>query len=200
MRSAAAGVVLLVAASLALTGCTTVVPGSPHADPAALWAPPSEQLLPGGVFRDPDGRFQLVPPPGWQVGTPGPQGTAVVFADPEPLPVSITGRLNANINVFVAQTPADLASSIAGARQELHRLPGYRPTTDEPVTLADGTQGQLIGGEFTDPGTGLALRNLQLLTVHGGWGVVVTGTALRQLWDRYEQTFRTSLASLTVTS
>lgn len=198
MRSAATGVVLLLVAVLTVAGCTVEVPGIPRASPTALWTPPSDDLLPGGVFSDPEGRFRLVPPAGWQVGTGNTQGAAVVFADPEPLPVSVTGRFNANINVFVAATPADLPTMVAGGQQELRRLTGYTPTTDEPVTLGDGTQAHLLGGEFTDPGTGLALRNLQLLTVHGGQGYVVTGTALREMWARYEQTFRTSLVSLTV--
>jgi hypothetical protein len=191
-------VVLLVAVVLAVTGCTTVVAGTPHASPAALWEAPSQEQLPGGVFTDAEGRFRFVPPPGWQMGTDRRQGTAAVFADPAPLPVSVTGRFNANVNVFVAATPADLPTAVAGAQQELRRLAGYRPSTDEPVTLADGTPAHLIGGEFAEPGTGLALRNLQLLTVHGGLAYVVTGTALREMWSRYEETFRTSLVSLTV--
>ena len=198
MRSPAAGVVLLLAAMLAVGGCTVEVAGTPHAGMTGLRVPPTVQPS-GEVFGDPKGRFELVPPPGWPMGTGSPEGIAVVFADPEPLPPAITGRFNANINVFVAPTSADLPTTVAGAQQELRGLPGYTPTADEPVTLADGTQAHLIGGEFTNPGGQLALRNLQLIAVRSGLAYVVTGTALQQLWDRYEPTFRASLVSLTVT-
>jgi hypothetical protein len=198
MRSPAVGVALLLAAMLVVGGCTTEVAGTPRATTTDLGVPPSEPPS-SEVFSDPEGRFELVPPPGWPRGTAGPEGAAAVFADPEPLPPAITGRFNANINIFVAPTSADLPTTVAGAQQELRGLPGYTLTADEPVTLADGTQAHLIGGEFTDPVGRLALRNLQLITVSGGVAYVVTGTALLQLWDRYESTFRTSLVSLTVT-
>jgi hypothetical protein len=199
MRSPAAVVVLLLAVLLpAVAGCSVQVAGTPHADMTGLWVTPPAPLMGDGVFTDPGGRFTLAPPPGWSMSTAGPKGTAAVFADPQPLPPAVTGRFNANINVVVAPTPADLGRTVSGAQQELRRLPGYTSTADEPLTLSDGTPARLIGGRFTDPDGRLALRNLQLIAVHAGRAYVVTGTALQQLWDRYEQTFRTSLASLTV--
>jgi hypothetical protein len=119
----------------------------------------------------------------------------VIFLDPQ-LPTSITGQFSANINVLLVQAGADLPTTVVGARRELRGLAGYTSTADEPVTLGDGTPAHVLGGTFTEPTTGLALRNLQLFTVHGGATLVVTGTSLQEVWSLYEQTFQTSLRSL----
>ena len=201
----AATCVALVVAGLALTGCTVQVPGSGTPSPAAAVAPvpSSDPLAPpdaaGDRFVDSQGRFGLVPPSGWTVDTSGMQGTAVVFLDPQPSS-SVAGRFSSNINILVVQSGGDLENTVLGARQELAGLTDYAPMVDEPVTLVDGTPAHMLGCSFTDPGTGLTLRNIQLFTVHGGMAIVATGTSLRDVWSGYEQTFQTSLRTLTVVS
>jgi hypothetical protein len=196
MRIATACIALLMA-GVAVTGCTVQVQGTPAASPAALATPSPAPQPPGDVFADAQGRFGLVSPTGWTVDTSGAQGTAVIFLDPQ-LSTSIAGQFSANINVLLVQSGADLSTTVLGARRELRGLTGYTSTADEPVTLGDGTPAHLLGGSFSEPSTGLALRNVQLFTVHGGATVVVTGTSLQDVWSLYEQTFQTSLRSLTV--
>jgi hypothetical protein len=111
---------------------------------------------------------------------------------------SAASRFGANINVLVVQSPADLPSTIAGARHELRGLSGYTPTADEPVTLHDGTPAHILGGTFVDSASGLSLRNVQLFTVHGGTAIVATGTSPADTWGSYQTVFDTSLRSLTV--
>jgi hypothetical protein len=194
----AIGVAAALAVALGAAGCTVAIPGAPAADPAALARPAPSPRPPGEVFRDAQGRFDLVPPPGWTVDTTGAQNTAVIFADPRPSE-SQSGRFRANINVIVVPAAADLPGIVTGARQEVRALADYRPTADAPVTLPDGSPAHLLGGTYHDPGTGLALRNVQLLAVHGGTETVVaTGTALADTWDGYGAVFETSLRSLTV--
>jgi hypothetical protein len=173
----------VVTAVLGTAGCVVQVPGTPHPADA--------------VFTDAQGRFAIVPPPGWTVDTSGAQNTAVFFADPRPSE-SAEGRFRANINVIVVPARADLPGTVVRARRELTALTDYQPTADEPVTLPDGSRAHLLGGSFRDPQSGMALRNVQLLTVGDAETVVATGTALADTWAGYEPVFETSLRSLTV--
>jgi hypothetical protein len=178
---------------LITAGCAVAVPGAPASDPAALSRPAPAPRPPGAAFRDALGRFDLVPPPGWTVDTSGTESTAVVFADPRPR------GFRANVNVVVVPAHAELPGIVTGAREEVRALEDYRPTADEPVTLPDGAPAHLLGGTYHDPDTGLVLRNLQLVALHGQvQTVVVTGTALAEAWDGYEAVFETTLRSLTV--
>ncbi|MHA6624315.1 hypothetical protein ACU61A_02780 [Pseudonocardia sichuanensis] len=192
MRTAMIGAAALVlAAGTATAGCAVEVAGTPSPDPAAVARPGS------AAFSDASGRFALDPPPGWSVDTSGTQDTAVIFADPQP--VGPAGRrFRANINVIVVPAGADLPTTVASARQELTGLPHYRPTADEGITLVDGTSAQLLGGTFDDPRSGLALRNVQVLSVHAGETVVVTGTTLADEWSGHGRVLESSLRSLTV--
>ncbi|OLT13380.1 hypothetical protein BJF78_03315 [Pseudonocardia sp. CNS-139] len=191
MRSAAALVLVVLAGVAGLTGCTVRVAGTAQAAPAVA------RQSAGDAYTDANGRFALVPPPGWAVDASGAQGTSVVFVDPQP-GRSAAGALRANINVFVATAVADLPGTVVGARNELRAIADYAPTADEPAALADGTPAHLLGGTFTDPGSGLPLRNVQLVTVHAGLTIVATGTSLQDAWAGAEPAIRTSLGSLTV--
>jgi hypothetical protein len=194
----AIGIAAALAGAISAAGCTVAVPGTPAADPAALTRPAPSPRPHGAVFHDALSRFDLVPPQGWTVDPSGAEGTAVVFADPR-VSESPGGRFRPNINVIVVPAHTDLPGIVTGARQEVRALAGYLPTADEAVTLPDGSPAHLLGGTYQDPETGLALRNLQLLALHGGTEtVVVTGTALADTWDGYAGVFETSLRSLTV--
>jgi hypothetical protein len=192
------GVAAALAGAASVAGCTVAVPGAPAADPAALSRPAPSPRPPGTTFRDALSRFDVVPPQGWAVDTSGTESTAVVFTDPT-VSESPTGPFRANINVIVLPAHADLPGIVTGARQEVRALVDYLPTADEPVTLPDGSPAHLLGGTYRDPDSGLALRNLNLMAVHGSAEtVVVTATALADTWDGYGVVFETSLRSLTV--
>jgi hypothetical protein len=194
----AIGIAAAVAGAISAAGCTVAVSGAPAADPAALPRLSPSPRPPGAAFHDALSRFDLVPPPGWAVDTSGAENTAVVFTDPQ-VSESPTGRFRANINVIVVPARTDLPGIVTGARQEVRALADYLPTADEPVTLPDGSPAHLLGGTYHDPDTGRALRNVQLLALHGAAEtVVVTGTALADTWDGYGAVFETSLRSLTV--
>jgi Probable lipoprotein LpqN len=195
----ACGIAAALAVAVGVAGCTVAIPGTPSADPSAVVARPAPPPRPPGeVFRDAEGRFDLVPPPGWTVDTTGAQNTVVIFADPRPSQ-SPSGRFRANINVILVPARGDLARIVTGARQEVRALGGYRTTQDEPVTLPDGSPAHLLGGTYSDPSSGLALRNVQVMAIRGGTEtVVVTGTALADTWTGYGSVFETSLRSLTV--
>lgn len=190
--------------ALALAGCSATVTGTPTADPAAQGpanvdsAAPSVDPVPAGDrFSDAKGRFTIAPPKGWKADTSGAQRTAVVFLAPTPSRTG-TGSFSANINVLVVSSNADLPSTVVGARNELRGLLGYSSTVDEDAALFGGTQAHLLGGTFTDKGSGLKLRNLQLFAVHDGSTTVVTGTAAAESWDTYASVFDMALRTLTV--
>lgn len=194
----AIGVAAVLACVVSVAGCTVAVPGTPSADPAATAHPAPSARSPGAPFRDALSRFDVVPPPGWTVDTSGVQGTAAVFTDPQ-VSEAPGGRFRANINVIVLPASSDLPGIVTAARQEVRALADYLPTADEPVALPDGSAAHLLGGTYHDPRTGLALRNLQLIALHGGTEtVVVTGTALADTWDGYGPVFESSLRSLVV--
>jgi len=194
----AIGTAAVLAGVVIVTGCTVAVPGAPAADPAAVARPAPSTRPPGPAFRDALTRFDLVPPLGWTVDASGVENTAVVFTDPQ-VSESASGRFRANINVVVVPASADLPGIVAGARQEVRSLADYRPTDDEPATLSDGSPAHLFGGTYRDPTTGLVLRNLQLIALHGSADtVVVTGTALADTWDGYGPVYERSLRSLAV--
>jgi hypothetical protein len=189
-----------------LGGCTTTVSGVASAVPPATSAAapvppaapvPSPAAVPSapaaGAFSDAGNRFTIVPPPGWVADTSGVQGTAVVFRAP-----TAGGTFRANLNVIVVPATAELAATIQGARRELRTLPGYTATDDEPAALADGTPAHLLGGTFTDAGSGAPLRNLQIFTVRGRSGVVATGTAPAGSWPSFAEPVDTALRTLRV--
>lgn len=185
---------LLVVAVLA--GCTATVPGTPAAapGPAPTTAPAAPSPAPGLLgtqYADPQGRFRVTPPTGWRVGTSAESGVAVLFAEPA------AGRFRANLNVYVVASGLTLDATVVGARSELRGLAGYASTTDEAVTLTDGTPAHLLGGTYRDLGRDLDLRNVQLFTVRAGRAVAVTATALEGEWAENEPRLRAALVSLT---
>ncbi len=195
MRVFAVRLAACLAVAAALSGCTTTVSGA--ASPVAAVAGPSSGAPAAGPYSDAGNRFRIAPPPGWAADTSGAQGTAVVFRDPAPTPAG-DRTFTANINVIVVPAAGELAATIDGARQELRGLPGYTPTADEAAVLPDGTAAHLLGGTFTDAGSGTQLRNLQMFAVRGRSAVVATGTAPAASWAPVAGTFDASLRTLSV--
>jgi hypothetical protein len=209
--------VLLAALAVALGGCASTTGGTASPAGGTAPAPPSSAAAPtpaapsstpaangggqataGDAFDDAQGRFDLLPPKGWKVDTSGAQGTAAVFLDPDPVSTP-KGAFQPNVNVIVAPSPGgQLADLLDGTRTELASLNKYKSTTDQDVTLDDGTQAHLFGGTFTDQASGLDLRNLQLFTVDDKSVYVVTGTAPVSAWDQYESELDASLRSMTL--
>lgn len=197
---------LAVAAAVLLAGltagCATPVAGEPRAAPApptptAVRLPPPAPGVLGKLYVDPQRRFAIAPPAKWLVDTHGVGGSAVLFRDPTP-ERSVQSELAANLSVFLPDAHLGLAETLAGSRQELEGLNGYASTADEDVTLADGTPAHLLGGTFTDLGSGLQVRDLQLITVAEGRTIVVTAASLRSTWPAHEDEFRAALGSLQV--
>lgn len=199
MRFAVVTVAVTVLLGGVLSGCTVSVAGHAVADVGAVAVAPTAAQDPGtGAFGDPEGRFGLVPPSGWVVDTSGASGTAALFLDPKPTS-SAAGSFTANINVLIVPTATELVDTVRHAQQEVSSVPGYLPVEDEPFGLADGSAGHLIGGRFSNP-AGFALRNVQLLTVHGDRTIVVTGTALDETWGEYASVFDSTLRTVTAGS
>lgn len=204
MRIAPAGAALLAAVGLA--GCTVAVEGTPSPvgaapaaagpaapAPAAPAAPPAEDLV-----RDAQGRFGIVPPPGWERDTSEVGEIALLFVAPDPDVDDSARTFAANLNVLVRPADQDLTAVVDEARALLpERVPGYTAGTDEPAVLPGGVPAHLLGGTFTD--RGFALRNLQLFTVVDGRTLIVTGTALAGAWGRHAAELDAALRTLTVT-
>lgn len=128
MRIVTRGVGLVLAVGVALVGCSTGVDGVAPPDRAAVpTAAPSPTPPPaptGDVFADTRGRFGIAPPAGWSVDSGGARGTAVEFVDAGSAGPDAK-RFSANITVLVVPSPADLADTVAGSRQELRGVDGY---------------------------------------------------------------------------
>jgi hypothetical protein len=192
-----------------LVGCSATVDGVAYPEPAtavppapvptatatATAAPAPAQ--PDDRFTDAGNRFRIAPPPGWSTDTSGVSGTAVVFRDPAAARAG-DRAFSPNINVLVAPPRAELAVTLAAARQELRTLPGYTSTADEAAVLADGTPAHLLGGTFTDARSGTQLRNLQIYAVRGTSSVVATGTAPAPSWASSAGAIDAALRTLTV--
>ncbi|MGI5125949.1 hypothetical protein ACQEVB_03945 [Pseudonocardia sp. CA-107938] len=189
-----------VVAGLLLAGCSGTVAGSPTAAPgpppttAAPPPSPAPGIL-GTPYTDTGGRFRITPPADWRVGTSSNSGIAVLFS-----PTARTGPFTPGISVFVVDSGLPLAETVAGARSELTGLTAYTSTTDQPITLTDGTPAHLLGGTYRDAARGLDLRNLQLFTVHGGKAFAVTATTAAGDWAEYEARLSAAVASLTFAS
>ncbi|HVL84988.1 MAG TPA: hypothetical protein VM367_11980 [Pseudonocardia sp.] len=196
MRIAPAATAAMLAAAAVLGGCTAVVPGSatPVGASAAVGVPSTTVAPPPGLHVDELERFAIVPPPGWTADHSDPQA-AVVFraaaGDPSP-----AGAFTANIYVTVADDGPDLAAVVADARRRLpQELVDYRSVTDEPVVLDGDVPAHLLGGTFTFD---RPLRNLQLLTVHDGLTIIVTGTAPAGTWPAHAEAIDAALRTLVV--
>ena len=83
MRFVAVTVVTVALLGGASSGCTVAVAGNAVADRGAVATVPDPR---SGAFGDPEGRFGLLPPAGWEVDTSGASGTAALFLDPKPTP------------------------------------------------------------------------------------------------------------------
>ncbi|MCO1656795.1 hypothetical protein [Pseudonocardia humida] len=216
--SARVAAAVVLAAALALGGCSSEVAGSaspvagggagaPAAGPEPSGAPQPTSAAPtpggggqarqGDAFDDAQGRFDLLPPEGWDVDTSGQQGTTAVFLDPQPVSTA-AGQFRVNVNVIVGAFDGDLDDLLAETRTQLTTFTAYTSTADEDVELSDGTKAHLIGGTFTDDASGFDLQNLQLFTVDGGNVFAVTGTAPVEVWDDYEAELESTLRSLTL--
>lgn len=204
MRIVLAGAALLAAVGLA--GCTVAVEGGPSpvgAAPAAAGpaapvpagpaAPPAEVLV-----RDAEGRFGIVPPPGWERNGSDVGEIALLFVAPDPDVDASARTFAANVNVLVRPADRDLTAVVDEARALLpERVPDYATVADEPAVLPGGAPAHLLGGTFTD--RGFALRNLQLFTVVDGRTLIVTGTALADAWGRHAAALDAALRTLTPT-
>jgi hypothetical protein len=212
--SARGAAAVLLAGALALGGCATEVAGTAAPAPevgsgsgasTAAPQPTTEAPAPSGegqakqgdAFDDDQGRFDLLPPEGWEIDTSGQQGTSAVFLDTQPVSTS-AGQFRVNVNVIVGAFPGDLDDLLAETRSQLPTFKDYASTADEPVQLSDGTKAHLIGGTFTDEASGFDLQNLQLFTVDGGNVYAVTGTAPTEVFADYEDELDTTLRSLTL--
>lgn len=148
------------------------------------------------TYTDPQGRFTIVPPPGWtakpgdsiDTGVPG----IVVFF----FPPRVAGDFQPNINVLAQ--PSGTADAVTVNRRELQRLDGYTAIADQPVTLSDGTRAHAFAGTFTYQG--VKLRNVQLLAASKDSTLVVTGTALATQWPTYGTLLESSLGTFTTTT
>jgi hypothetical protein len=194
----------VVAGAVGTAACTVPVQGTPAPDTAAVSsaAPsPSPAPAPGAqesTYRDEQGRFAIVPPPGWPLEVQGRGKFAAAFVDPE-LSVSAGAQFRANVNVVVGPADGGLAGVVASTRLEYESLDRHRATADGPLTLSDGSPAHLLAGIVPEPTSGVVLQYLEVIAVHGGTeAVLVTGTALPGTWDRYGPVFETSLRSLTV--
>jgi hypothetical protein len=199
MRSRTPAITGLLAALL-LAGCTSTVAGVPVAvpGPAPTTAAPPPSPAPGllgSTYADTGGRFRITPPAGWRVGTSTTAGIAVLFS-----PSTRTGSFTPGLSVYVVDSTLPLDGTVAGARSELTGLSSYASTTDEPITLPDGTPAHLLGGTYRDLGRDLDLRNLQLFAVHDGKAFAVTATTLSTEWAAQEQRLTAAVASLTFAS
>jgi hypothetical protein len=217
MARTRAAALLTAAALVALGGCASQTSGTPapaaapalnppSAAPATTSAAPASPTAAAGAgkaqkgdsFDDAQGRFDLLPPDGWKVDTSGAQGTEAVFLDPSPVDTP-KGPFQPNVNVIVAQSPGgQLADLLDGTRSELASLNKYKSTTDEDLTLSDGSAAHMFGGTFTDQSSGLDLQNLQLFTLDNSSVYVVTGTAPASAWSKYESELDESLRSMTL--
>jgi hypothetical protein len=153
----------------------------------------------GEPWRDPQGRFTLLPPAGWTINDSGEQGVLVLFFAPETAYTSDGTPFQSNVNVVTAGVfGTRLADLLPTTRTELSALPDYVSTTDEPTQLTDGTPAHLFGGTFTDAASGLHLQNLQLLAVTDDTLIVVTGTAPVDAWAAYGSELDAILRTLDV--
>lgn len=200
----ALGIAVVVAGAVGTAACTVPVQGTPAPDTAAVAgaAPsPSPARPPDAqesAYRDEQGRFAIVPPPGWPLEVQGQGKFAAAFVDPE-LSVSSGAQFRANINVIVGPADGGLAGVVASTRLEYESFARHRTVADEPLTLPDGSPAHLLAGIVPEPSSGVVLQYVEVIAIHGGTdAVLVTGTALPGTWDRYGPVFQTSLRSLTV--
>ena len=198
MLIARASLQLALAAGIALVGCSVGNQEVAAPPPAKPGPPAAAPPAAGSRFDDAQGRFAIVPPPGWTVDTSGRYGTAVLFLDPDPVAAE---RFVANLYVSVrlASSRLDLPSVVAAHRRALSQLfPDHRIITEVPATLSDGTPAHLLSATYTDPDVGSVLRILQILTVRDDMAIDVTATSFEDAWESYEPLFDSSLRSLTV--
>lgn len=155
--------------------------GSARSDTGGLLAP-----VP---FRDQNVGYEFTPPADWWQADVTGSSSAARFVAPD-----TDGGFPTNINVTVTPADADLAASVAEAREVLPAaLTGYRAIIDEPTTLSGGRAAHLLGGTFTrDAGE---LRNLQLVVVERGLTFIVTATAATGDFARYEPAIRAAFAT-----
>jgi hypothetical protein len=190
-------IVVAVLSTLLAAGCTSAVSGAPvPAPPSAGGCVPN--TAPAG-FSDSKARFAITPPAGWKTDTSGKFGNAALFVDPKD-ERSATGPFAANVSVRVSAATFDLAGAVAGFRKELAGVGGYSMITDESISVGNCLPAHLFGGTLASLDSGLKLQNLQVVLVHSGSVIVVTGSALQSNWTDHEAELDKAVRSLTVPS
>jgi hypothetical protein len=150
-------------------------------------------VTPGDTFEDPQGRYHLVPPSGWDVDTSGTQGTLAVFTDPGP---AAGTRIAPSITLFALPWDGDLESARAQAPTDLAQS-GYQLQDVAPLTLTDRTPAyrfEATGEHPQDPG--IQLQIVQVMAVRSGTRYVLQGTTETADWPRYQRALEESLTSL----
>lgn len=196
--------VLAVGVAVGVAGCG----GTPRPDggPAALPGFPGSVAPagapapdPGPRFTDPDGRFSLVPPPGWTID-PRPTGRLqLVLRAPgfdhlpdgavHPVLTVVTSEIEARTGTYGLRAIADGAKQAARGR-------GDTILMDGPVTLADGLPAYLISAEKVDGSTGEVVHDLKLLTGDDRGTVMVEALSLAKDWGALEAAVVASLRTV----
>lgn len=96
---------------------------------------------------------------------------------------SLTASGVANLDEYVAKSKNALQTTISG----------YTVTANRKVNLADGSPAVLLGGSFTQDGTGL--KNMQLFALNGDNVYIVTGVALAADWNQEKDMLGTAVMS-----
>ncbi len=194
---AVAGAVLLVAA---LTFGGIVVFNAARstgvAGPAAPTAVPAQPLA-AEPYVDPEGRFSIKPPAGWEEQPLTPD-YAATFTSPTPTITDFNTGAGwiTDLTVSGSATDMQLVELLPAERSQLLEAHNANLTLDEPFTLADGTPGHLLASTYLDPGPQAQVSALRVVAVRGGTKVVATCTALTSYLHVEEATLRATLSTL----
>lgn len=136
-----------------------------------------------GRFEDVDGRFAMVPPPGWNTDTTGSDRSAVRFTNTVP-DMTPQGPIYSSLTVYVApDNGRDLKAFTqqaidTAAPQSLATRP-----VDEPIRLGDGTPARTFGFPTRPSPTAPTLHDLVTAVVHDQRAYLIEGVGWADTWD-----------------
>ncbi len=151
----------------------------------------------GGGYADPQNRFRLDPPSGWDLHAyssnqpclvlVGPEAPAGDGTDAEP------GRPNINIVVLPCQQGWTLTRVLQLHMAEVRGFGGFELVAEADRTLADGTPSREVTFRHAACGPSVTVR--QVLAMAAGRVYTVTASARTDRFERVEPVFEACLRS-----
>lgn len=151
-----------------------------------------DQLFEVNPYRNEDAGFEINVPTGWTVDDSGKSGAIVVLVNPKPLLANDSALLS-HISVSVGSTKNSLGVEVQKTKDGLQKVyKNYKITEDKEI-LQNGSNFNLLDGEFTAKEN--EFKNRILITINNNKGYAISAIMPASVWSANEILINATLFS-----